>query len=580
LNNLKNELQDRYYTEGFISNFLAIIIGIITALVFVAYDQVTYYFTTLFFNTPNNSLPIYIILLPAAGGLCVGLISYKFMKKSRCGVAEIVEATALQGGKIKSKFAFYEVFLSMISICTGGSVGKEAPGILAGTGVGATVADLLKSPDNRFRTLIACGASGGIAAAFHAPLAGVVFVVEVILGELQTRTLIPVVLSSVFSTLVTDIIFGIQPIQVSYYGMESPFREPVLYIIMGLLAGIVAAIFIKCTYLTQDSFEKLPIKPYLKPALGGLVVGCIGYFYPQIFGIGYDVIKQSLNNELAMQMLLILLVLKIVAFAFTVGSGGSGGAVVPALFAGSMLGGGFGKLVNYIFPLSTAPAGAYALVGMGAVFAGVVHAPLTAMLILFELTRDYSLILPLMLTCVISNVISTHLHEESIYTELLRRRGHVIRAGTEVNVMESLTVRDNMVRDVLFLNVKDTAANLLNLMHKSKHAGFPVLDNQGKLAGIVTLHDMRDKVKQGELEKPITQIMSKNVVTAYPDESLDIVLKRLAAHDVGRLPVVSRKDRITLIGIITRSDIVKSYDREIVKRMQTGENDNLKPDGR
>ncbi|ATU07572.1 chloride channel protein [Methanohalophilus portucalensis] len=577
MNNLKNELQNRYYTEGFISNFLAIIIGIITGLAFVAYDQVTFYFTTLFFNTPDNSLPKYIILLPAAGGLCVGLISHQFMKKSRCGVAEVVEATALQGGKIQSKFAFYEVFLSMISICTGGSVGKEAPGILAGTGVGATVANRLKSPDHRFRILIACGASGGIAAAFHAPLAGVVFVVEVILGELQARTLIPVVLSSVFSTLVTDIIFGIQPIQVSYYGMESPFREPILYIIMGVLAGIVAAIFIKCTYLTQDSFEKLPIKPYLKPALGGLVVGCIGYFYPQIFGIGYDVIKQSLNNELAMQMLLILLVLKIVAFAFTVGSGGSGGAIVPSLFAGSMLGGGFGNLVNYIFPLYTAPAGAYALVGMGAVFAGVVRAPLTAMLILFELTRDYSLILPLMLTCVISNVISTHLHEESIYTELLRRRGHVIRAGTKINLMESLTVRDNMVRDVLVLNVRDTTANLLNLMQKSKHAGFPVLDNQGKLAGIVTLHDMRDKVKQGELEKPVIQIMTEDVATAYPDESLDIVLKRLAAHDVGRLPVVSRNDGISLIGIITRSDIVKSYDREIVNRMQTGEDDNLKP---
>ncbi|WP_225420033.1 chloride channel protein [Methanohalophilus profundi] len=477
MNISKNELKNRYYTEGFISNFLAIIIGIITGLAFVAYDQVTFYFTTLFFNAPDSNLPKYIILLPAAGGLCVGLISHKFMRKSRCGVAEVMEATALQGGKIKSKFAFYEVFLSMISICTGGSVGKEAPGILAGAGVGATVGSRLKSPDHRFRTLIACGASGGIAAAFHAPLAGVVFVVEVILGELQAKTLIPIVLSSVFSTLVTDIVFGIQPIQVSYYGMESPFHEPALYIILGVLSGIAAAIFIKFTYLTRDSFEKVPVKPYVKPALGGLVVGCIGYFYPQIFGIGYDVIKQSLNNELALQMLLILLVLKIVAFAFTVGSGGSGGVIVPSLFAGSMLGGGFGNLVNYIFPFYTAPAGAYALVGMGAVFAGVVRAPLTAMLILFELTRDYNLILPLMLACVISNVISTHLHEESIFTELLRRRGHVIRAGTEVNVMESLNVRDNMVRDVLFLNVKDTTANLLNLMQKSKHAGFPVLDN-------------------------------------------------------------------------------------------------------
>jgi CIC family chloride channel protein len=337
---------------------------------------------------------------------------------------------------------------------------------------------------------------------------------------------------------------------------------------LGILAGIISATLIKTTYFSYGVFERMRAPRILKPALGGLGVGIIGYFYPDVFGIGYDTISASLNGELAFNLLIILLFLKIIAFSLTVGSGGSGGSIVPSLFVGSMLGGAFGTFANILFPASTAPAGAYALVGMGAVFAGTAHAPLTAMLILFELTQDYNLILPLMAACVISKIISASLQEDSIFTEKLRRKGHAIRGGTEINVMEAMKVSDNMVTDILTLNENDTASDLLKLMQTSRHAGFPVLNQKGKLAGIVTLHDMRDKVSYGELDKLVRDILTKDVVKAYPDESLDVVLKRLATRDIGRLPVVSRDEPDKLIGIITRSDIVKSYNREIIAQKQ------------
>jgi CIC family chloride channel protein len=563
---LNEKLSRHLYTDGIISNSLAILIGMLTGIAFVLYDKITFFATDMFFGA-ERELSWTIIFLPAAGGLIVGILTYLHGKK-RCGIADVIEAMALHGGKISPKKTFYEAFLSIISISTGGSVGKEAPGVLAGTGIGASVAASMKSPDNRTRTMIACGASGGIAAAFNAPLAGVVFVIEVILGKLETRTVIPVVLSAVFATVVSTIVFNINPIRPSYYGLADPLLEFVLYAVLGVTAGLVSAAFIKANCLSCDIFGRLPVPGIIKPAIGGLGVGIIGYFHPEVFGIGYETITAALNGELVLNLLIVLLILKIVAFSLTVGSGGSGGAIVPSMFAGSMMGGAFGVLAGMFFPGSTAPAGAYALVGTGAVFAGVAHAPLTAMLILFELTQDYNLILPLMAACVISKTVCVSLQEESVFTEPLRRKGYSIREGTVTNVMEALKVRDNMVENILTLNEDDTAADLLKLMQESKHAGFPVLDAGGKLAGIVTLHDMRDKVAHGELGKPIREIATREVATAYPDESLDVVLKRLAAHDIGRLPVVSRQEPGKLLGIITRSDIVKSYNREIIARRQ------------
>lgn len=561
-------VKKRILTESTISNSLAVIIGILTGLTIVLYDRLILQSNKLFFGSILDSPNYYVIFIPAIGGLLVGLLAHSFVKARRCDVEEVIEASTLHAGKLRTKNAFLEVLASIITIGSGGSAGKEAPGILAGAGIGSLIAQIFNISGNRLRIMLGCGASAGIAAAFNAPLAGVVFVVEVIFGELETKTFIPIVISAVFSTIVANLVFGVRHIQVSYYGLVSPLYESILYLILGLLAGIVSALLIRSMYLSQDGFNKIPVHPILKPAIGGLGVGLIGFFYPQIFGVGYNIITDVLANKFALDILVILLFLKIITFSLTLGSGGAGGSIVPALFSGAMLGGAFGTIIHSIFPVITAQPGAYALVGMGAVLAGTARAPLTAMLILFELTRDYNLMLPLMLACVVSNVTSSSLHTESLFTEGLRRRGFTIRKGHEVDIMESMLVRDAMKQHVQTVSDNKNVDTLIALMQSSRHAGFPVLDAKGKLCGIVTLEDVREKVKYGELDKMISDIATLDVKVAYPDESLNTILERLAMQNIGRLPVVSRFDDTELIGMITRSDVVNSYNKKVVSKVQ------------
>ncbi|MDK2948617.1 MAG: chloride channel protein family [Methanolobus sp.] len=555
-------------TESLISNSLAVIIGVLTGLAIVLYDTVLDFSNSSFFGTLSYTSKYSIILLPAIGGLIVGLIAHYLISTRRYDIEEIIEATALRGGKMSPRNAFLEVLASIISVGSGGSAGKEAPVVLAGSGIGSTISRILKIKGNRVKILIGCGASSGIAAAYNAPLAGVVFVVEVILGELEASSFIPIVVSAVFATIVSTLIFDVDNIEVASYEFVNPLYEFTLYLILGILAGLTSILLMRALFSTHKAFDSLQIHPVLKPAVGGLFVGCIGFFYPQVFGVGYDVITDSLTGSLTLKLMFLLIFLKIIAFSFTMGSGGSGGSIVPALFVGAMMGGSYGSIVHGMFPSVTAESGAYALVGMGAVFAGTSRAPLASILILFELTRDYNMILPIMLACVVSNVISSSIDSESIFTEGLHRRGFTIRKGREVDIMEALLVKDAMKHNVQTVSENKNVGALIALMQSSRHAGFPVLDSNGQLSGIVTLKDVRDKVGHDELEKTITEICSKDVAVAYQDETLNTVLKRLAAKDIGRLPVVSRSDSTKLLGIITRSDIVKLYDKKILDKVQ------------
>ncbi|MDG6244417.1 MAG: chloride channel protein [Methanolobus sp.] len=565
---LKQDLFQWLQTESLISNSLAVIVGVFTGLVIAFYGTLLELSHKLFFGTNTEGPGYFLILVPALGGLIVGLIVHFLIRTRRYDIEEVIEATALKGGKMSPRSAFLEVLASAVSIGSGGSVGKEAPVVLAGSGVGSSLAQILRIHGSRVKILVGCGASGGIAAAYNAPLAGVVFVVEVILGELEARTFIPIVISAVFATLVASVVFDVKTIEVASYSFVNPFYESILYLGLGILAGLASVLLMRTLYGVHGFFDSLNVHPVIKPAIGGLCVGIIGFFYPQVFGVGYDVISAALNNQLVMELMLILIFLKIIAFSFTMGSGGSGGSIVPALFVGAMLGGAYGSVVHDIFPGMTAESGAYALVGMGAVFAGTSRAPLASILILFELTQDYNMILPIMLACVVSNLVSSSLNSESIFTEGLHRRGFTIRKGREIDIMESLLVRDAMKHNVQTVSENKNVGALISLMQSSRHAGFPVLDPNGKLSGIVTLKDVRDKVIHDELDMTINEICSKEVETAYPDETLNTVLKRLAAKDIGRLPVVSRSERTKLLGIITRSDIVKLYDKKILDKVQ------------
>jgi len=568
---LKRYIIQRFDIETAKIDSIAILIGLLTGLVIGIYDRALLYFSTLFGMQRGFSVhefpPYYVIFMPALGGLLVGIISY-FLIKKRYGVDGLIETVAIRGAKLNLFDSFLEVFASIITISSGGSLGKEAPGILGGAWTGALVGRIMKSPEKRLQILLGCGAAGGIAAVFSAPLAGVVFVVEVIYGELTTSTFIPIVISSVFATLVSNSIIGIETLQIPSYSLVSPYREFGLYLVLGLLAGVVSTILIRTLYFTKDVFSNIPIHPIFKPALGGLAVGVIGLFYPRVLGMGYGVITDALNNQFTLKLLIILLFLKIIAFSLSLGSGGFGGTIIPSIFTGTMLGGAFGTVVNIVYPGMTASPGAYALVGMGAVFAGTVRAPLTAILILFELTRNYNLILPLMFACVLSNVMSNALYPESIFTEGLRRKGIKIRRGREVDIMTSIIVKDVMTTNIQTVSEDDNVETLNVLMQVSRHIGFPVVNSEDKLTGIVTLSDLRNRVKPGEINKKIGNITTREVEVAYPDETLDIALKRLASKQIGRLPVVAREDKTKLLGLITRSDIVNAYNKKVVEKFR------------
>jgi CIC family chloride channel protein len=568
---IRKYVSQSFDTESSKINSIAIIIGLLTGLVIGVYERALDYFNAFFGMQRGFSVHefphYYVVFMPALGGLIVGIISHLLIKK-RYGVDGLIETVSLRGAHLNLRDSFLEVFASIISISSGGSLGKEAPGILAGAGTGAFLGRILKSPERQLQILLGCGAAGGIAAAFNAPLAGVVFVVEVIYGELETNTFIPLVISSVFATLVSSTVFGVATLQIPSYLLVSPYKEFALYLILGLLAGIVSTILIRTLYYTKDFFSKIPLHPIFKPALGGLAVGTIGLFYPRILGLGYGVITDAISNQFTFKLMIVLLFLKILAFSLSLGSGGSGGSIVPSLFVGAMLGGAFGTIANFFFPGIVAESGAYALVGMGAVFAGTVRAPLTAILILFEITRDYNMILPLMFACVLSNVMSNTLYPESIFTESLRRKGFKIRKGREVDIMSSMYVRNAMITQIQTVSEEKSIEALTILMQASRHLGFPVLDSKGKLSGIVTLSDLRSKVKSGETGKKIGDIATKNLEVAYPDETLDAVLKRFASKQIGRLPVVDREDKTKLLGLITRSDIVNSYNKKVVEKIR------------
>lgn len=503
----------------------------------------------------------YLILVPAAGGLIVGPLIYFFAREAKGhGVPEVMQAVALRGGRIRPRVAVVKSLASAITIGSGGSVGREGPIVQIGSTLGSTLGQILRLPDQRVRMLVASGAAGGISATFNAPIAGVLFALEVILGEFSARSFGLVVLASVSANVISRTILGDVPaFVIPQYSLRSPW-EIVFYFLLGIVAAVAAQTFVRSLYKIEDIWDGWHIREYVKPALGGLIIGAIGIWFPQIFGVGYEAMEQALGGDMIVTTLILLVVIKIVATSITIGSGGSGGVFAPSLFIGSMLGGAFGIMVHGMFPSITAASGAYALVGMAAVFAGASHAPITAILIVFEMTNDYRIILPLMTAVVTSTLIAQMLSRETIYTLKLRRQGIDLRAKNRINLMETILVSEAMTTD--FETVRDTtpASELITRLTETGHHGFPVVDENGDLVGMVTLSDIEDAVADEEAANLLVEdIMTRALIVAYLDETLEEALRGFGARDVGRLPVVERRSPRKIIGLLRRGDVISAY---------------------
>jgi CIC family chloride channel protein len=519
--------------------------------------------------------PFHLLIIPALGGAIFGPLIYRFAREAKGhGVPEVMEAVALRGGRIRPRVAIVKSLASAICIGTGGSVGREGPIAQIGSALGSTVGQLLKLSDERIRNLVACGAAGGIAATFNAPIAGAVFALEVILGQLHVTYFGAVVISAVTADVVTHFFEkDARAFSVPQYALVSPW-ELALYTLLGILAAVGAVGLTRLLYFTEDRWDEFRLPEYVKPVLGGLLLGVIGILsfkiegFPRVFGVGYESISDVLFGRLAIQVVLGLFLLKMLATVMTLGSGGSGGIFAPSLFMGAMMGSVFGQAAHHLFPSITASAGAYAMVGMAAFFSGAAHAPVTAILILFEMTGDYNIILPLMLATVVSTLISRLLSTESIYTLKLTRRGIHLEQGQDVDVMQGVTVGEAMSTKMDVVPPEMPLVELADEFARTHHHGFPVVDGAGDLVGVVSIRDLEQAPSAGAIDnqKVVDIATTEGLLVAYPDEPMWKALKRLGTRDVSRLPVVQEEGSRRLVGMIRRQDIIHAYNHAIIKR--------------
>jgi CIC family chloride channel protein len=514
------------------------------------------------------------ILTPAIGGLFVGPMVYFLAREAKGhGVPEVMEAVALRSGTIRKRVVVVKTLVSAISIGTGGSVGREGPIVQIGSAIGSVTGQLLKISADRIRTLVGCGAAAGIAATFNAPIAGTMFALEIVLGDFGLATFSPIVISSVAATAISRHFLGGTPaFSVPGYELVSPWELP-LYVVLGFFCALVAVTFTRSLYYAEDIFEKIKFPEYLKASIGGMILGLMGLLYPYILGVGYPAIHLALTQELGLWTMLILIVFKILATSITIGSGGSGGIFAPSLLMGSMAGGFFGSVMHNIFPGITASPGAYSIVGMAAVVSGTTRGPLCSILILFEMTGDYNIILPLMITCIISTLASGQVLKDSIYTLKLARRGINLKAGKEVNVLKSIQVKDVMNANVETILESLSLGELSELISKSKNNSYPIVDKDGDITGVLSYSDYRDVVFNEDLKDLIIakDLATSKVVTVTQDDNLYDALEKISQKDYSILPVISSDNPLILLGVLTRRDIISAYNKAIIKKSVLGE---------
>jgi CIC family chloride channel protein len=556
--------------------FLAIVVGALAGYgaVFFRYGikllQYLFYQNRQDFLNFAAAVPSSLIVgLPTLGGLIVGLlVTFGAPEAKGHGVPEVMEAVVLREGRIRKRVALVKILASGICIGSGGSVGREGPIVQIGSGLGSTVGQLLKVKGTQLKTLIGCGAAAGIAATFNAPIAGTLFALEILLGDFGLAAFSPVVLAAVLSTTISRHYFGDLPsFIVPAYSLQSNW-EIFIYPFLGALCGLVAILFVTTLYRCEDLFEKLPLPTYLKTALGGLLLGVMILHWPYVFGVGYGAINVALLTQLPMALLLMLVLVKILATSITLGSGGSGGIFAPSLFIGAMVGSFFGTGVHALFPAVTAGHGPYALVAMGALVAGTTQAPITAILIIFELTNDYNIILPLMASCLISTVISSVLLEGSIYTIKLLRRGVDIRSGMEQNILRALKVGEVMGKKIARVEAAATVPEILDAFREQDASYLHIFNEQNQLVGILSFRDIRRLGAGGETSRPLTagDIATRAVSVVTPTDDIRTALHLMGDKGVSQLPVVSAAAPGKVLGVLRQKDILTAYDKALVRR--------------
>jgi len=576
-------LKQLQLTETNILIILSIFVGLTTGLGAIGFVKLIEFFNDLFFGLTDQILTTavgfaswggyrwWLPVIPALGGLLVGPIVYRFASEAKGhGVPEVMNAVARLGGIIRPRVAVAKSVASAICIGSGGSAGREGPIVQIGSALGSTVGQVFRMSGDRVKILVGCGAAAGISAVFNAPIAGVIFSLEIILGDFAIKTFAPVILSSVISSVVTRTFLGNHPaFEVPSYSLVSAWEFP-MYVAMGIGLGAVAVLFTRTLDITEDFFDKLKIPNWTKPAIGGLILGGLAIFYPQVLADGYQTIRLTLYGNLALWLMVILIFMKVVATSLTLGSGSSGGIFAPSLFMGAVSGGAFGTLVHKLFPTVTATPGAYALVGMAGMVAGATHAPITALLIIFEMTSDYRIILPLMVTVVFSALVAGRLFEHSIYTVKLIKRGIDIRGGRDINVLRSHTVAEVMDKEFESIPAATTLLDIFHAIERSRESYFVVIDRHERMKGVISFQDIRNLLSEHQLDYLVIaqDLVLPETVVLHENDDLEDAYARFGQRDLMLIPVVDRADSSRVVGVLRRDDLIDFYNKRLIDRLR------------
>lgn len=510
-------------------------------------------------------------------GLVVGYVVDRWAREAKGhGVPEVMEAIALKNGRIRARVAALKIVASALTIGSGGSAGREGPIVQVGSALGSTIGQILHFSAERIQTLVACGAAAGIAATFNAPIAGALFALEIILGKFTVRYFGAVVISSVAAAVVGRAYLGDRP---AFLVPAYPYQagELPIYVLLGILAAVVAVTFVRLLYRIEAIFDHWTLHPAFKAAIGMLLTGAVSLPLAEdgsaVLGPGLEFIGEAIAEGFSLPLALLasLLVLKLLATSFTLGSGNSGGVFAPGLFMGAMLGGMVGSVAHTLWPELAPYPGAYAIVGMAAVFSGAARAPITAVLIVFEMSNDYKLILPLMLSTVLATLLAEIMFTESIYTLKLKLKGITLSRGRDLDLMQNIQVKEAMTRNPYVVQANTPLDELSDMFLQTHSHSFPIVDENASLAGMVSLRDFERALEMNvPMDTPVIDIATTgNLLVAYEDEPLSAAIQRLGVRGVNKMPVVVPDDSMRVVGVIRRRDIVKAYNVALARKAKS-----------
>ncbi|MBN1947302.1 MAG: chloride channel protein [Bradymonadales bacterium] len=560
---------------------LAMVIGVLGAYGAILFRLCIRWSHLLFFSTTDYGLDALQavpwwnrLLLPTAGGVLVGFIVTRLAPEVKgSGIPEVMEAVAWKGGIIRLRVLVTKIVAVALTIGSGGSAGREGPIVHIGSAIASAIGQFLGLSARYLRTFVACGAAAGIAATFNAPIAGALFSLEVIVGNMKVVNLPPIVISAVVATVISRHHLGDYPAFVTPpYDLVSPL-ELLPYAGLGLAAGLIASLFILLFIYTGRLFERSKAPVWVRPAIGGLGVGFIALGLPHVFGVGYETIGAALSDRLATWILVAIVFAKLLATCLTLGSGGSGGVFAPSLVLGATLGAAWGQVAHHLFPSWTATPGAYALVGMGAMVSAVTFAPISAILIIFEMTNNYLVIPPLMLSSVISVLLANLLVKRSIYVAKLEARGVQLRQGKEPNVLRTLKVRTLLETEVLQIPTTMGFNQVLSRLLKGNRPVAVAIDESGAYVGTIELEDIREILP---LEEKVARCLialdlaNTDMPFVLPEDNLDLVMHIFGRTDRDAIAVCETVQNRKVIGLISRSTAINAYNQRIFEEDLAG----------